>query len=204
MQSSSAQMVRPLTRKAFTLVEALVATSITAVAGSALLLGMSNALKTTNNALEQTIAEGLAAQLMDEIAAQKYHDPDREAHGSLGPEPGERAAPGRSLFDDIDDYNGYQSIPATDRYGRKLATEGGGNTSRLAALQAANYFDRWRQQVAVQYVREVNGDLTQTTTQGNSAFYKRVSITISVDDANGQTRQILTVQRIFAYVSPNG
>ena len=51
----------------FTLVEATVALAITAVAASALLLGVTSSLHTTDDCLQQTIAAGLAQQLLDEV-----------------------------------------------------------------------------------------------------------------------------------------
>ncbi|MHB1036971.1 MAG: type IV pilus modification PilV family protein [Pirellulales bacterium] len=74
-----------LARPAFTLVEALVAISIAAVAGSAVLLGLNNSLQTTNSALEQTIAAGLAQQALDEISGAAFAD--------LGSYQGSRALP---------------------------------------------------------------------------------------------------------------
>src|SRR5438128_946766 len=69
---SSGMKSRTRQRSAFTLVEAVVSTSITAVAGAALLLGVSSALDTTNNVMDQAIAQGIADQLADEIAGKRY------------------------------------------------------------------------------------------------------------------------------------
>jgi type II secretory pathway pseudopilin PulG len=147
-------------RAAFTLVEALVATSITAIAGSALLLGMSSALNTTNFAVEQTIAEGMAQQLMDEIASKRYAAAVNAPYETtLGPSATEKAGAGRERFNDLDDFNGFFSMPAADPWGQKLGTDSGTGAQRPAAFQSPNYFDRWRQEIAVYYVRE--DDLTK-------------------------------------------
>ncbi len=59
-------------RRGFTLIEALVAITLTVAAGSALLYGVYDSIGNTKRALEQTIATGLAQQMMDEIAGLKY------------------------------------------------------------------------------------------------------------------------------------
>lgn len=53
--------------RGFTLIEATVALTITAVAASALLLGVTSSLHTTSDCLEQTIAAGMAQQVLDEV-----------------------------------------------------------------------------------------------------------------------------------------
>ena len=65
----------PMRRAGFTLVEAVVSTAIVTMAGSALLLGVASAIDATDIVLEQALAEGMAQQLMDEIAGRQYAEP---------------------------------------------------------------------------------------------------------------------------------
>lgn len=184
-------------RAAFTLVEALVATSITAVAGSALLLGLSSALNTTNFAVEQTIAEGMAQQLMDEIAGKRYAAAVNAPYETtLGPSATEDAGAGRERFNDLDDFNGFVSLPAADPWGKQLGTDSGTGSQRPAVLQSPNYFDRWRQEVSVYYVRE--DDLTKQSTVPTN--YRAVEVRILISEPSGSLRPITTLRRVFAYV----
>src|ERR1700681_4324051 len=99
-------------RSAFTLIEAVVSTAITAVAGSAILVGLSSALQTTNDVLDQSIAQGIADQLADEIAGKRYSAAGAGPYQtSLGPGATEAAGINCSLYDDIGDFNGYTAKP---------------------------------------------------------------------------------------------
>src|SRR5262245_46727106 len=98
--------------RAFTLIEALVATTVTVLAGWATLLALESSLQSTETALEQSIGQGIAQQLLGEVAGAKY-----PPAGSTPQTPAPGAGSSRALFDDIDDYHGYASVPA-DRWGR--------------------------------------------------------------------------------------
>ena len=91
------------TRRGFTLVEALLASSILAMAILALTLPFTAAAQNQRADGQITFAAALAQELVDEILTKPFYDPQG---GGLtpGPEPGES---GRNLFDNIDDYHGY-------------------------------------------------------------------------------------------------
>ena len=81
----------------FTLIEALLASVILAmVVGAVVMPFTAGAANTAQNA-RSTLAINLAQDLMEEILAKPFSDPD-------GSEVGET---GRSNWDDMDDYNGY-------------------------------------------------------------------------------------------------
>src|SRR5690606_21222688 len=105
-------------RAGFTLIEAVASMAIVTIAGSALLLGIASTLDTMDAIVEQAQADGLARQLMEEIAARRYAEPGAGPHQpTLGPESGEVVGASRLYFDDIDDYHGLDVSPPRDRWG---------------------------------------------------------------------------------------
>src|SRR5262245_37131325 len=85
---------------AFTLIEALIALSITSLAGAVLLLSVQSSLETTVEAVQRTIADGIAQQTIDEILTKRYMEPaDDPLSNLLGPITGEILGnDGTSLF----------------------------------------------------------------------------------------------------------
>ncbi len=187
-------------RQAFTLVEALVSTAITAVASAAVLLGVANSIDATDANLRQTLATGMAQALMDEIAGQRYMEPGGNPYATtLQPEANELAGPGRSLFDDIDDYNGYRCQPPIDRWGVSLGTDDGQGGVRHSAFHArVNYFNRWHQTVDVYYVNDANG--SQALPFGSTSNSRAVRVRILVDDPIRGPQIQVELTRVFTYV----
>ncbi len=143
----------------FTLVEALVCISLTAVAGSVLLAGIGSSLNTTTEVLHETIAMGMAEQLMDEVLGCRHRDAAAALNDALGPESGEAAknvegVDLRTGFDDIDDFDGFRSMPPTDRWGDVLGKGDGrdGDERPWVGQASSSLFDGWRQEVDVQRV----------------------------------------------------
>ena len=65
-------------------------------------------------------ANYLALQMIEEIKQQYYIDPEEPDNVTLGWNTGEDVGPGRSKFDDIDDYHDWSSRPPQDRDGNAL------------------------------------------------------------------------------------
>ena len=186
-------------RRGFTLVEALISTSLLAICGSALLLGLSTALATTDMALEQTTAAGMAAQLMDEIAGKRYAAPGAGGREfPFGPSAYEQSGTGRERFDDIDDYNGYTANPAKDAWGKNLGTGNEAGGSRNANMQTGDYFDRWRQEVSVYYVSAA--DHSVRLAAGQTSDHRAVEVRVLYDDPLDGLRTVTTLRRVFTYV----
>ncbi|MGD0900662.1 MAG: type II secretion system protein [Thermoguttaceae bacterium] len=188
---------------AFTLIEALVAISLTALAGSALLMGSVSSLQTTDNARQQAIALGMAQQLMDEVVGNRYVDDSGNAYAwPLQPGGNEVSGVSRALFDDIGDFNGYRCMPPTDPWGIPLGTDDGSGGLRDPNFQAApGPFTHWRQEIDVAYVSESN--LTTPLSGSQTSDYRLVSVRIMyVDPTSGQARQLAQVQQVVAYVPP--
>ena len=121
-------ILSPLLRPArpaagFTLVEALVAISITALAASVLLLGLQTSLHTTDECLRQTIAAGMAQQTLDAV---------------LG-------------FDDIRARNGieHHQPPVDLLTGERLGADGKRHPDLFVDNEYMEYFDHWQQEIEV-------------------------------------------------------
>jgi hypothetical protein len=98
---------RPLRRRAFSYVEALISTIIL---GTAIATGMSLYGSYAQGALmdaERSDALQLCSDLLVEILAKEFEEPAAAA-GSFGPGPGETS---RLTFNDVDDYDGWSEGP---------------------------------------------------------------------------------------------
>lgn len=198
--ANSRRRAGPRARRGFTLVEASVSLGLVAVAGAALLLSVANSTDETDEALKTTIAQGMAQQLLDEIAGMRYMEAGANPYDTyLGPGAPETAAAARSLYDDIDDYNGVSARPPVDRWGVALGSDNGNGTARHPAFQlAAGYFGRWRQKVDVYYVRDTN--LAAPLTGGATTDYRAARVRILFDDPVRGERELANVTRVFSYV----
>ncbi|MBN2477605.1 MAG: type II secretion system protein [Pirellulales bacterium] len=189
-------------RPGFTLIEALVSISIAAIAGSVLLVGIGSSIQATDEALQQTIACGMAEQLMDEVVGLRYMEFQCSAHDTVLQPGGAEAATGtRELFDDIDDYNGFRCSPPTDRWGIELGKDDGEGGIRHPSFQAPDgFFDRWRQEVDVYYVDAA--DPYTRLAAGQTSDYRTVEVRIMRDNPEGGSRALARLRRIVAYVPP--
>jgi prepilin-type N-terminal cleavage/methylation domain-containing protein len=186
--------------RGFTLIEAMVAITIVAIAGSALLLGVESSLNLAQGSLEQTIAAGMAQQLMDEIVGGRYMAVGASAYQvPFCPSPSELATGTREFFDDIDDYDGWVSRPPEDMFGIELGADNGQGGRRHACFQApAAYFDLWEQQVGVKYVNATN--LSQSLSSGQTSDYRAVEVRIVYNDPQRGPRELAKLRRVVAYV----
>ncbi|KPK86298.1 MAG: hypothetical protein AMJ81_01590 [Phycisphaerae bacterium SM23_33] len=81
-----------------TLLEALLAAVVLAMVAGAVIMPFAASARCTLQDARQTMAVNLAQDMMEEILSQSFHDPEGDDGGETG----------RSTWDDIDDYNGYQ------------------------------------------------------------------------------------------------
>ncbi len=189
-------------RAAFTLVEAMVSTSITVIAGSAVLLGIASSVKSTGDVLNQSVAAGMAQQLMDEISGQLYcEDPADPYQYPLGPGAYEAAGVCRERYNDIGDYNGYSSQPPKDRWGVVLGTENGnGGTRNPLFSLGGTAFASWQQSVSEYYVSST--DHSQALQAGQTSDHRAVEVRIYFNHPTQGQRLLASVRRVFSYV-PN-
>jgi len=186
-------------RAGFTFIEAMVAVSITSMVGVAILLGVSASLQSSSSALEQTVALGMAQQIMDELASKRYAEfPTNPYDTPLGPVGSEAAGPGRSQFNNVGDYNGLNSQPPLDPWGISLGTDDGQGGARHPNFQASDYFANWQESAEVYYVDPSNP--AKRLADGQTSGSRAVEVHIAVQDRTGVVREVLTLRRVFAYV----
>jgi len=101
-----------------TLTEVVMATLVTGVilVGALSLLGGS--IRTRRAAANRNIGARLAEELLAEVIALPYKDPE-DSSGAIGPNSGESTSK-REEFDDVDDYNGWSEDDLEDREGVKI------------------------------------------------------------------------------------
>ena len=188
-----------LARRAFTLVEALMATAVTAIAGSTLLIGISSSLRTTDDNMRATIAFGIAEQLMDEIAGSRYAGAgDGPYQVSLGPSLAEAAGGGRQLYDDIDDYHQFTAGPPQDPWGIPLGRGQGDGTLRNPNFQISDgFFDAWRREVEVYYVDESDHSVRLSAVQTSN--FRAVEVRVYYTDPVAGEVLLADVRRVFSY-----
>jgi len=193
---------RTRVRAAFTLVEAMVSITLTGIAASVLLLGIHSSLQTTDEAQEQTIAAGMAQQLLDEIVGARYHALTTDGYQiSFSPSWYEKQGSGRERYDDIDDYDGLRIQSPDDLWGIALGSDDGeGGTRHPNFASPAGFFDDWRQEVDVYYVDE--SDLTTPLAYGLVSDYRAVEVRIVRVDPETGPRELANLRRVVAYVPP--
>ncbi len=186
----------------FTLVEALVAISITAIAASVLLLGIHASVQTTEEVFRRTIATGMAEQLLDEALGARYHATTVDGYQvSLGPSWWEQEGSGRERYDDVDDYHGVIDEPPEDLWGIALGTDDGQGDQRHPNFHVpAGFLDDWRQEVEVYYVDP--SDFRRRLPYGQVSDYRAVEVRVFYVDPSGGTRELAKLRRVVAYLPP--
>ncbi|MEX0866526.1 MAG: type II secretion system protein [Pirellulales bacterium] len=189
-------------RNGFTLAESLVAMTILAISGSALLLGVSSSLQHAEHAREQTIATGVAEQMIDEVLGKLYMAPGGSPlQWPMSANGWELAGDGRSRFDDTDDYHGYTAEGLENIYGVPLGSGQNGAGLRHENFRVREgYFDDWKQEFELYYVDEDN---PQTRLPNGAVSYMRcVEVRISRKIEENVYRNLVTMKRVFAYIPP--
>ena len=193
---------RPIAKRqpiasAFTLLEALLAITLMALAGSVLFMGISTSMQTTNTGMYGVIAQGMAQQLMDEIVGLCYCELGVNPYQyPLGTGAGETT---RLMYDDVDDYNGLRSQPPKDFYSVNLGTDNGMGGQRNSLFQApSGFFNNWKQEVDVYYVSAA--DLQTKLAAGQTSDYRMVEVRIIYNDPAQGAREIVKLKRVVPYV----
>lgn len=192
--------LRRARQSGFTMIEAALAIALTAVAGSAILLGVTASIDATAESVNKSLACGMAQQLVDEIVGARYGADGTGAYQTgLGPNSWEASGMGRERFNDIDDFNGVNSQPPEDLNGVALGTDDGQGSTRHASFQApANYFSRWRQKVEVYYVNA--SDFSQRLTGNNTSDYRCVDVKIDYNDPIRGWQTLAQERRVVTYI----
>jgi type II secretory pathway pseudopilin PulG len=187
----------------FSLLEALVALSITVLAGAVLLLSVETTLDTTGDAVEQTIADGVAQQLLDEILSKMWFDPaesDDPLLATLGATAWKLLGSGTERFNDMDDYHGYVAQPLKGVWGEVLGTGDDEGGQRLPNFRVRDdFFQNWRHRVEVYYVDPADHRIRLTS---ETSPFRAAEVFVEKIDADGGARILARRKRVVAYVPP--
>lgn len=180
-------------RSGFSMVEALIAVTITTIGGAALLTSIGAAVHTSTDAAHRAVARGLAAQLIDEIAARRF-----PASTNLL-----LAATSRISFDDIDDYDGWSARPPQDREGLSIGIDGGTVSGvavpRPDALRAdVDLIGQFTRRVDVERIQPDAG--SGWTVVSKHTNFRRVRVRVDYTDAQSNTATLAEISRVFTYV----
>jgi len=188
-------------RSGFSLIEALIALTITSMAGAVLLLGVQSSLDTTIEAVERTIADGVAQQTMDEILTKRYVGTgDNPLATTLGPIVAEVLnLGGTALFDDADDYAGYLAQPIKGTWGENLGTGDDTGNLRLENFRVrSDYFQNWRVRVDMYYVSGTDHLQTSATPTN----FRAIEVHVEQVRPNGAIFPLASRKRVIAYIPP--
>ncbi len=190
-------------RSGYTLIEAIVAIAITAMTAAVILLAVDSSFGTSKIGVDQTIADGIAQQLMDEILGKRYISAAGDPYNwPLGASSWELDGQGRERFNDIDDFNGFATTGAEDTWGQALGTGNGQGAARHPSFQVpAGYFAKWNQKVEVYYVDE--NDYARRLPDGQTSNVRGVEVTVSRIHPDGLSQVLAKQRRIHAYLPHN-
>lgn len=180
----------------------MVAITIMAIAGSALLWGVAGAMQTTDDNLQQALAIGMAQQLMDEILGNRYHAVGGDGYEyPMGASSWENSGDGRERYNDIDDFNGLRFSPPIEVYGTAIGTgDGTGDLRHPDFRVAQDYFRNWRQEIDVFYVDP--DDFSKNLSGTARSDYRAVEVRIVRDDPDSDPRVLAEMRQVVSYVPP--
>jgi type II secretory pathway pseudopilin PulG len=138
------------------LMEVVAATLIVGLMSVAALNSLGAATRSAESIGNRAVALGLADDMMAEILPLAYRDPNGAP--AFGPEADESPGP-RALFDDVDDFHGWNQSPPQDRNG----------------VTIPNRTD-WRRRVFVGYVNRDNP--AQSTAGNTDQGVKRIRVVV--------------------------
>ena len=139
-------------QRGVTLVELIVAITVIATAGAALVGTLSYLAGTGSDYLLQAQAQSIADSYLAEISGKSFADPD-----------GVDGEANRSLFDDVDDYNGLNTAAASDEMGNAAGSFNVRVNLAPGGLGALPNVDVWRIDVTVDYGNgSANGTVIST------------------------------------------
>ncbi len=181
----------------------MIALAVMSLAGAALLNSVAGAVQSSNDSIYRSVGQGMAEQLMNEIAASKF--PTGTA-GIVSP------IPLRSWFTTIDDYDKFSECPPRTKAGEVLGNDDGAIAaaaymemtlgkagSRTAELAAApNFVGRFTRSVLIERLQP---NPTGWTVVTQHTPHRRVTVFVAYT-ANKSTRTVAQVVRVFSSVSP--
>lgn len=126
------------TRHGLSLAETVISIAIVGIMLVAALNTVGASQMTQKSMSDRSRAVLLAQDMMSEILRQAYQDPDSEP-GSFGLDSGEVGDGSRSLWEDVDDYDGWSATPPERKDGTVIpGLEGWGRSVQVAWANPAN------------------------------------------------------------------
>lgn len=153
------QRFRRQRQAGFSLIEATISTVVVGVMMAAALTAVGRTGLSRRMMIDQQIGDGLAQDLMAEILTASYMEPGLTS-STIGPGATELTGD-RSLFDDVDDYDGWSASPPQWPDGTVISDR-----------------QRWRRSVEVVFARLDSPATTSSSDQG----LKRITVTVEKDD----------------------
>jgi type II secretory pathway pseudopilin PulG len=190
-----------MSRQGFSLIEALMALTITSMAGAVLLLGAQSSLDATVEAVDRTIADGIAQQTIDEILTKRYTAPaGNPLTTALAPTLSEiLGTGGTALFSETDAYAGFVAQPIKGLWGENLGTGDDSGNLRLDNFRVrSDYFNNWRLRVDLYYVDPSNHTLTSTTPTN----FRMIEVNVELMRSNGSAFPLANRKRLITYIPP--
>jgi prepilin-type N-terminal cleavage/methylation domain-containing protein len=188
-------------RRGFSLVESLVAISVLGLAASVLLLAAQGSLQTSEDAVDRTIAAGVAQQIMDEILNKHFMIPGGDPlNGGFTPSSYELAGNGRERYNDTDDFDNFSAKPAEGIWGEALGTGNDAGGQRHANFKVpTGFFTNWRQRVDVYFVSA--SDPSQKLTSGSS-YFRCIEVNIERVERDGSVQPLAKLKRVIGWLAP--
>ncbi len=185
-------------RVAFTLIEVMVALAVFSITAAAITLSITASLSTSQDARDRLIAEGLACQLLDEILSCRYSENNAVPYDIyLRPGTTETATGNRSLFDDIDDFNGWAEEPPKDPWGIPLGQEDGSGGYRPVEARTAS-LARFRREVTIAYVAPPNYSIPLPF--GQVTDFRLVEVRVYRRNPNGGLVLLSRLSQVVAHI----
>jgi len=177
-------------RNGFSMLEAMIAITLTTMAGTAIVTGLSASVQSSTYLNHLAMARGLAEQLAQEISAAEFPTASDVVSTSTT----------RDGFNDLDDYHNWSSSPPVDRTGRTLGTQSvTAGAQRVAAMRVDTaLLSRFRREVVVERVTPNQTSGWDTTIQNSN--YRRVTIRVGFQDNEGTEQQLIEQTQIYSYV----
>lgn len=198
-------------RSGMTLVECMAALAMLAVVGASLMLATQASVESSNQALDETLARGIAAQYLDEALGLPFADPQATAgdpNNVLSDPLGTKVSGGpRSVWSDLDDFAGAQDgdhrtprveSPLVDPWGHPLGT--GGSSAVVdrhpGFALPADYFAGWQVETNVFYV----ADASSFAPQDAPTYYRMLEVQVFRSRPDGSRMILAELRRAVIHV----
>lgn len=192
---------RTAARRGLTLVEAMAALTVMAMASAVALTAVQSSLQLAEDSVDETIAAGLAEQLLDEALGQRYMAVGTDPYQyPFGPSAWEQRSVARERWNDMDDYHGWTAVGVVDRWGIPLGDDDGHGGRRLADFQLPRRFlGDWRRRVEMHYVADDEPSIRLPGGQTSST--RSIEVVVERPAGDGW-RELARARRVVTYVGP--